>query len=841
MPLFPKKQNTPPPPPNAVVGKWQNFRQKYISLHRQHPKKSWALHLGLGAFLLMLLLYLGLYISIWAGAWGRMPDVAALQKLRRPTASEIYSADSVLLGRYFLENRTEVPYEDIHPDFINALVATEDARFFSHNGVDRRSQMRVLFKTLLMGDKSAGGGSTLTQQLVKNLYPRKSYGAFSIVINKQQESIIARRLEKVYTKNEILSHYLNTVSFGEQAYGIATAARRFFNKTPATLSLTESATLVGMLKATSYYNPRRNRERSRDRRNVVIDQMVIFGGLPQAKADSAKETPLILEYRRETPSEGQATHFRAYLLEEIKPILQDIENNTARSYNIFSGGLKIYTTLDSRLQAHAEKAVNDHLSKLQATFYRHWGRRTPWQKDPAIIERAVMRSDRFRRLKAANSPDSVIQEAFAEPIPMRIFTFEGEKDTVMSPLDSVVHYTWFLNAGFCAVNPGDGGIWAWVGGLDHRYFKYDHVTSLRQVGSTFKPMVYLAALESGRDPCEYIANELVTYPEYEDWAPENADGEYGGEYSMQGALTNSVNTVSVSLIMETGASRVVDLARKLGATHNIPREPAIALGAADLSVLDMTSIYTSLANDGVPTPPYCITRIENAEGEVIYQHTPGPDREAVISPQSAAMMRAMMRSVVDSGTARRLRSRFGIYSPIAGKTGTSQNHADGWFVGYTPNIVAGAWVGGEEQQVRFRSLSLGQGASMALPVFAKFLQSVYKDPDFASWKKSRFPPLDEAYQVALDCPPFQDSLAFGDGFWDMFWEEVAREHLRIKEDSAREARLLEREQARQRREAEREKRREERRKRRELKKKETEKFIDDMNSRVKNVTREDTL
>ncbi|MFK7972356.1 MAG: transglycosylase domain-containing protein [Bacteroidia bacterium] len=832
---FPKK---PPKARNRVeefLFKADDWRKAF------KEKRPWPYRISIGsiiAILLLILFYFGFYLSVLWGAWGRMPSTKELQRINRPIASEVYSVDSVLLGRYFLENRTEIQFDDLDKGLIDALVSTEDARFFSHNGVDRRSQVRVLFKTLLLGDRSAGGGSTITQQLVKNLFPRQRHGFMTMLVNKQQESIIARRLEKVYSKEDILSHYLNTVSFGEQAYGVATAARRFFNKTPSTLNLEESATLVGMLKATSYYNPRRNPERARQRRNVVLDQMILYSGLATTTADSIKELPMALDYRREKPSEGPAAHFRAHLQEELKKQLDQLRGNMGQRYNLFSSGLRIYTSVDSRMQRYAEEAVKDHLQNLQKTFFRHWGRRAPWSKDYSIIERAVKRSDRYRAMKRRKVADSTIQKIFAKPVPMRIFTFAGEQDTLMSPIDSVIHYAWFLNAGFMVMDPSNGAIKAWVGGLDHRYFKYDHVTAKRQVGSTFKPVVYATALENGRDPCEYISNEQVMYPEYDNWEPSNSNGEYEGEYSMQGGLTNSVNTISVALIMETGANKVVQLAKNLGVKSFIPREPAIALGAADLSVLDMTTLYAGFANGGRPVKPFYIRRIEDANGKIIIQNKPSEPGDRVLSKRSAAMIHAMMRSVVDSGTAQRLRTRYGIYGNVAGKTGTSQNQTDGWFMGYTPKLVAGAWVGGEEQKVRFRSLRLGQGAAMALPVWAKFMQKIYKDPAFKDHKRAKFKPVSPDVQAALDCPPYQDTLSMGDGFWDWVWEEVARERMRREEDSLYEVRKIQRELERQQRQYDRQRRRDERKLRREEERRRNQEYMDKMK---KKLNRRDTL
>ena len=720
------------------------------------PTKRKGLWIGLGFLGTMFSLYFLFYAMVYWGVFGSLPNQAALQNINQPLASEVYTSDGVLLGKYFIQNRSYVAFEDISPQFIDALLCTEDVRFYEHNGVDRKSMARVLVKSVIMQDKNSGGGSTISQQLAKNLFPRNNFGILSMPVNKMKEIILARRLEKLYSKEEILSLYLNTVSFGEEAYGIGTAAQRFFGKSPATLPLEASATLVGMLKATSYYNPRLHEERALTRRNVVLNQMHRYGKLSEQARDSLSQLPLGLQYQRFTSSRGPAPYFRAHLQNHLKKILANIPNAYGQPSNLFTDGLKIYTTIDSRMQAHADAAVRDHMRELQQLFYKHWGDKNPWGKNQRVIERAVVRSDRYQLLQQRGLSSDEITDIFKTPVNMRIFSWEGEKDTVMSPLDSVIYYQKFLNAGFLAIDPYSQEIKAWTGGIEHKYFKYDHVNARRQVGSTFKPFVYATALETGADPCEYIANELRSYPQYEDWTPQNSNGQYEGFYSMEGGLSRSVNTVSVSIMMTTGPKEVIRLAQRMGIESELPEEPSIALGTADLSLLELLKGYAPFANGGYRIQPYFLTRIEDREGNVVYEANTEDTFERVLADSIVMMTRKMMQSTVDSGTARRIRTHYGIRHPVAGKTGTTQENADGWFVGFTPKLLAGAWVGAEERQVHFRSTRLGQGARTALPIWAKFMQGVYRDPELKGHVSARFAPLPYHLQEKLDCLPYME-------------------------------------------------------------------------------------
>ena len=793
-----------------LAGKWGEGKRAFPRLFLMGRLMSWGIVVALG-------LLLAFYLSVRWGAFGQLPSTEELQQIENALASEVYTADGQLMGRYFIENRTQITYDQLSPELVKALVATEDARFFEHDGVDNRSMARVLVKSILMGDQRAGGGSTLTQQLVKNLYPRRNYGRLSMPVNKVKEMIVAGKLEEIYAKEQLLSLYLNTVPFGEEVFGIETASKRFFGKTPADLKVEESAMLVGMLKATHRYNPRLFPERATARRNLVLQLMAQQGHLSQSTTDSLQSLPVSLTYKRYTPNEGLGPYFRAHLQTELKAWLKANPGEDGKPYNLFRDGLKIYTTIDSRMQGYAEAAVKAHMAELQQQFYQHWKKRSPWGNDQSVVERAVNRSRRYRSLKAKNSSRASIDSVFALPVPMRIFTWEGEVDTVLSPLDSVIHYLYFLNAGFMAMDPKTGSVHAWVGGINHHFFQYDHVKAKRQVGSTFKPVVYAAALEAGRDPCSYIANEQLIYEDYHDWSPANADGKYGGYYSMQGALTHSVNTVSVSLIMETGVDKVVELGKKLGIKNELPAQPAIALGAADLSLYEMLSVYGTFANAGKPIAPQYLIRIEDKTGKVIYNRPPPPITEPVLNDTTVKLITHMLRAVADSGTASSLRYRYKLKGQIAGKTGTTQDQADGWFMGYRPGLVAGAWVGAADPKIHFRSLRLGQGAKTALPIWANFMKAVASDDAFDSLSNQRFLPLDEGFVDILDCPTFQHEVYDDLPFW-IHW--IERLPISIKPSISPEERQRRKEARRQQKELNRQHRK-------------NEKFIKELERRLK--------
>lgn len=734
-----------------------------------------------------MLLLLGIGLLALSGMYlyisRRIPTEKQLKNIQNHTASEVYSADGVLMGKYYIYERSNVTFEDLSPDLVHALVATEDARFYEHDGIDGIGLLRVLVKSILLQQESAGGGSTLSQQLVKNIFPRKNYGIFSMPLNKMREALTAQRLEKVYSKKEVIALYLNTVPFGDNAYGIKVAARRFFNKTPKTLGIQESAVLVGMLKATTSYNPRRNPERSRERRNVVLTQMHNNGYLSAATADSLCRLPLTLHYTYEDHHQGLAPYFREQLRQEVQAWCATHPNEEGEEYNIYTDGLKIYTTIDSRMQRHGEEAVREHMGRLQQQFFQHWKGQRPWGKNTAVIEDAKRRSGHYKVLKEQGVSEKEINAIFNKPVPMKIFTWQGDKEVTMSPMDSLRYYQYFLQAGLLVTDPQSGYVKAWVGGIDHEYFQYDHVNTntKRQAGSTFKPIVYASALRQGIDPCERFADEKKTYEQYDGWSPGNAENEYGGTYSMEGALTRSVNTVSAELIVRSGIENTIALSRQMGISSEMEPIPSIALGSCDVSLTEMVTAYGVLANRGRMNPSVYLMRIVDKYGKEIYRHTQRKPKQ-VLTQEQSDMITHMLQQVVNEGTGSSLRTVYGFRGALAGKTGTTQSQADGWFIGYTPSLVAGVWVGAEDRRVHFRSLALGKGASMALPIWAKFMAKVSKDPALKEWRGGSFPVLSPEVQAKLDCPMFEEAK---EGLWDKLFGGRKEEREKRKEEKAK--------------------------------------------------------
>jgi len=722
------------------------------------------------SFTLVVLAVLGLagafYYSVAWGFFGVLPDTQKILNYENNTASEIYSADGVLIGKYFFQERTNASFQDLPPHLIEALIATEDARFYQHKGIDIQSLFRVAIKTLLLGNRSSGGGSTITQQLAKNIFPRTDKGLLGLPISKIKEMIVAKRIERVYEKEDILTLYLNTVSFGNNAFGIETASVRFFNKLPLELTIEESAVLVGMLKATTLYNPKRNPEKSLTRRNVVFNQMEKYGFLTNSEKDSLQNLPLEIDFTLTTHNEGIATYFREYLRTEIQAWCKTHKNEDGKPYNLYTDGLRIHTTIHSKLQIFAERAVSEHMKKLQLTFNEHWGNTRPWYQHRNTLLTAIHKTDRYRRLKAKGLSEIEIQENFKDPQPMKIFTWDGEKEVDMSPLDSIKHYLYFLNAGFMAMDPTDGAILAWVGGINHTYFKYDHVNSgtKRQVGSIFKPVVYAAALENGVKPCDFVSSRRVTYTNFDDWSPGNSNENYQGYYSVQGGLTHSVNTVSVKVLKRTKIKNAVSMAHKMGIESEIPEVPSIALGTPNLSLFEMVGAYSSFTNQGTAVKPRYLQRIETQDGKLLEEFGPGIKMRRAMSKRTATLMLQMLRQVVDKGTAQRLRSNYQLTNDIAGKTGTTQSHADGWFIGITPKLVAGVWVGSDDPHIHFRTITYGQGAAMALPIWGLFMQQVNKDKEFKDLKNAKFPPLAYPLDALLDCEDYRENRSVRDIF-----------------------------------------------------------------------------
>jgi len=736
--------------------KWAYLKGEFQRFKADFPKIAFALKSLIRLAILGFILLITFVASIYFGAFGKVPTSADLRGIQNHEASEVYSSDNKLMGKYYIENREIVGIDEVSPDIVNALIATEDARFFKHKGLDVRALLRVFFRTILMRDQSAGGGSTLSQQLAKNVYKRKRHRFLSTPVNKVKEIIVARRLEKIYSKEELINLYLNTVPFGFNMYGVEVAANQLFNTSAKEIETQNAAVIVGMLKGNTYYNPVRNPNNATRRRNTVLGRMEKYGYLDQATVDSLQQLPLEVEYHKEGNNQGMATYFRENLQQDLKELISTYKKPNGEPYNLDTDGLKIYTTVDSRLQQYAEEAVGEQMKLLQKSFDQHWKGRKPW-KDDKVIEDLVQKSTRYKTLKANGASDEAIKKSFDTPIRMRIFMHEQEEIREMSPLDSIRYYYTMLNAGFLVMEPETGAIKAWVGGINHKYFQYDHVKARRQVGSTFKPVVYAKALQRNIQPCDYISNQLTTYLDYEDWTPQNADGKYGGFYSMKGGITGSVNSVAVNLIMRSEVDSVIDLAHQMGVTSKIPHAPAIALGAVDVSLFDMVKVYGTLANRGVRQDPYYLTRIENNAGEVIAEFFK-PIAERVLEVDNADIMVDLMQSVVDSGTAKRLRFQYGIQGQIAGKTGTTQSHADGWFMGFTPKLVAGAWVGGESPRIRFRSLRLGQGANTALPIWGRFMAKVQKDPSLKAYQNGVFPVPSVEVLERLDCPPFYEEM-----------------------------------------------------------------------------------
>ncbi len=729
--------------------------------------RKWGIKIAIYILIALMSLPLLLLFGIKSGTFGKLPNKEQLSNIRNFEASEVFSADGKLLGRYFIQNRTVLDFNQISPNVINALVSTEDARFFEHHGIDFKSLVRVFFKTLLLGDRSAGGGSTITQQLVKNIYPRQEYPFFSMVIAKLREMLIASEIEDIYSKEEILTLYLNTVPFGGNIFGVDAAGKRFFQKSANVVNIQEAAMLIGMLKATTYYNPHNHPKRALNRRNIVLTQMAKAQLIEQDLLDSMIALPVELRYKKIDQNDGLATYFREHVRQTLNKLIPQISDSLGESYNLYTDGLKIYTTIDSRLQTYAEKAVVKHMRALQASFDAHWkGRRKPWENDEYILKLALKQSTTYRRLLNSRLSKDSIKLLINQKRKMDVYSWNGKETLEMSTMDSIKYYLRFLGTGFLSVDPTSGQIKAWVGGINHRNFQYDHVNkqAKRQVGSIFKPIVYAAALEQNISPCDYIKAEQKTYDEKDkSWTPANSGNEYEGKYSMEGALTNSVNTVSVKVLQNAGIDNTISLARSMGIDSQIPAVPSIALGTPSISLIEMVEAYCTFVNKGKRTTPFTIIRIENKNGKVIWKHRKSRSRQ-VLSLATSQMMIEMLKNVVNSGTAVRLRSKYKLPNDVAGKTGTTQSNADGWFMAMTPKLVSGVWVGGEFPAIHFRSTALGQGANMALPIYALYQQQINRSSNFTKIAKARFKQPPSHIQQKLNCDPFKEDLTV--------WEEI---------------------------------------------------------------------
>ena len=718
-------------------------------------------------------IFIFLFFTLLSLGWlGFMPSFEELENPKSNQATEVISADGEILGFIGLENRSNVTYDQLSPHLVNALIATVDVLFYKNSGIDPRSLVRVLFKTLIGRQSSSGGGSTITQQLAKNLFPREHHSKIGTVFSKFKEWVVAVKLEHNYSKQEIIAMYFNTVDFGSNAFGIKTAAKTFFDKTPAELSVTEAATLVGLLKAPTTYSPILHPDNSKSRRNTVLSQMNRYDFLSDEDFEKYKEEPVdVSHYTPQSHNDGLATYLREYIRNYMKTWCKHHRNSNGDHYDVHKDGLRIYTTIDSRMQRYAEAAVREHMSKeVQPQFDRELRARkgnpfcdiSPDLQEKLLLQ-AMKGSDRYYRLHHDQGlSEKEIRKVFNEKVRMRVFSWKGNIDTLMSPWDSLLYYKKFLNVGMMSVEPGTGHVKAYVGGINYRYFKYDNVMSHRQVGSTFKPFVYTMALQDlGMYPCTEVPNSEVCFEVWgqPDWCPKNSTNEREDEMvTLKWALAHSVNWVSAYLMKQGSPEQVIGIARKMGVTSDIDAVPAICVGTPEITVYEMAGAMATFANKGEYVEPIFITHIEDSKGTLLDRFT--PDRHEAISERTAYMMLELMKGVVQSGTGVRLNYKYKLdefTNFIAGKTGTTQNNSDCWFVGITPKLATAIWTGGEVRSIHFRNMTYGQGAAQALPIFGHFMRSIYQD------KSLKFPrgdferpsvPLD----TELDCSKFQQEV-----------------------------------------------------------------------------------
>jgi penicillin-binding protein 1A len=723
--------------------------------------KAWFDQLGRGkkrlliAGVLFIFFCTLFYALLIFDAFGPVPSKSALRKIDNSQASIIYAEDGQILGKYFVENRTNIDFDDLPKHLVDALVVTEDERFWNHNGVDLRASLRVVYKNIILGDKSAGGGSTLSQQLAKNLFGRNKGGKLSLLMDKVREIIIARRLESIYTKQEIIAFYLNTVPFGNNAYGIQSASRTYFNRAVHQLSVEEAATLVGMLKATTTYNPLQNREKATQRRNLVLQLLYQKELLSETELDSLFKLSLEVRPVSDDIRFGFAPHFKASLVTELQELLDGLKKPDGESWNLFTDGLRIYTAIDPLMQQYANEAVEIQAERLQESFYMDWGGgNKTWLKDTLFILDAIRKTSRFKQVNAQNISDKDLIVLFSKAEPMQIVEKGALLDTLMSPLDSLIRELESVECAFL-VTDKLGYVKAWVGGKDFKRNQFDHVKARRHIGSTMKPFVYAAALECQIDPCEPRLNERVYYKEYDNYSPKNVDAQYGGEFSFAGALNKSINVIAVDVGVETGLSRVIDLAMQAGFKGPMPHEPGICLGAFDASLRELLEAYTIFQNRGQGRKIEMITHVTDRFGNIIIDRRNQALPKPVLDTLTADLMLQLLRGVVERGTGANARWTYAPYWELAGKTGTSQNYADGWFVAFSPDLIAGAWVGNGTQKVHFRSSTYGQSNYTALPIWGAFFRQLDKDPEarYLDIRKIRFPRPSGIVGQMLDCPP----------------------------------------------------------------------------------------
>ncbi len=713
---------------------------------------KWFL-LTVGGFVLLNICF---YASIYFGFWGKLPTKEELSSLKQAEATQVLDKDGHLIGKYYIYDRQPITYKDLPQHLIDALVATEDIRFYEHEGVDNKSLLRVFFKTILLRNKSSGGGSTITLQLAKNLFGRKKHAIFSTVINKLKESFVAKRMEEIYSKKEIITLYFNTVPFPDNTYGIESASQKFFNKPTHQLTLSESATLIGSLKANHSYNPRLFPERSQLRRDVVLQQMVKYKYISSIRSNQAMSQPIEIDYQYFNHDLGVAPYFREEVKKELVKILEKHKKPDNSTYDIYNDGLILYTTMDYKMQSLAENAMKEHMQVLQRDYEKSYGESAPWKSNKELVENAIKNLNTYKTYKEQGLTETQIIDSLSRQKDIELFEWNGNITKKTSSIDSLKHYLKFLNTGMISIEPKTGAVRAYLGGIDYRYFKYDHVSqSERQVGSTFKPFVYTTAIENGMKPCTYFSTKEITYTNLNNWTPKNAAEEEDPylNFTLEKALSTSTNTIAVKVLNEVGIPKVIEQVKKLGITTSLSEDPAMALGTDGIKLKELSGAYASYVNQGKSVKPYYISRIEDKNGNLIASFEPEVSKTPAYNEYTRQVLLKMMKSTVEEGTAKRLRTIYKLENAIAGKTGTTQDNKDGWFVGITPSLVTITWVGNNNYNIGFKTTALGQGANTALPIFAKLYQKMNQDPIFDPITKSKFEETSEEVIKDMDCKP----------------------------------------------------------------------------------------
>ncbi|MBL7777537.1 MAG: transglycosylase domain-containing protein [Chitinophagales bacterium] len=729
-----------------------------------NPNNFWnvfrRVQIVLWSIVLLVVLF---FMGINYGLLGDMPDLEKIQNPRSSISTGVWSADGEVLGTYFTENRIEVSYDELSPYLVKALIATEDKRFYNHSGIDLKGLFRAVVYTGMLG-KEGGGGSTLTQQLAKNLFHQDftRAGMVKRITQKLKEWVLAAKLERTFTKEEIINLYFNTIGFGYNSYGIKTASFTYFYKAPKELKAEEAALLVAMLNGPSYYNPRTHADRAQERRNLVMSRMVEINAITPKQYEALSKLPIKLNFHNPDFREGTGTYIREYIRQELQNWCNKNPKPGGGKWNIYEDGLNVFTTVNSRMQRYAEEAMAEHLSQLQTSFFKEWKGKEPWKfgsrAKPDLLEKMIKQTDRYKNMKAAGKTDKEIEQAFKEKTEMTIFSWQGDRgysvDTVMTPLDSLRYYLQMIQVGFLAVEANTGKVLAWIGGPNIRYFQLDHVkrTTKRQVGSTMKPLLYGLALERNYEPCT-----LIPYLKPEcsgidaSWNPDGTDKwKEGDMVPMKDGLAASDNRITARIMCEMGDPNLLkEFAQRLMIESPMDAVPSLCLGTADISLIEMIGAYTCFANLGIYSKPYFIEKITDKQGNVLAHFS--PFQKEAIAPQTAFVLTQMLKGVVNYGTATRLRSKYGLNMPLAGKTGTTQGNADAWFIGYNPQIVVGAWVGFEQPSVHFISNASGAGGAAALPIVGGFLRKSFNDKLLKLSPSDFTYPDDSTYYVNMDC------------------------------------------------------------------------------------------